>query len=58
MLFVSLIFLYFRGCVSALGTLKERKCAEYQQDTAHFFIFGATLVQQFGFLVVKLPFLQ
>ena len=46
------------GSTPALGTLKERKCAEYQQDTAHFFIFGATLVQQFGFLVVKLPFLQ
>lgn len=30
-------------------TKKQKKIAEYQIDTAIFFLFGATLVQHFGF---------
>ena len=37
MLFNSFVFSYFRGFVSALGTLKFEKCTGFQQVTVHFF---------------------
>lgn len=41
----------FMGSIPLSTTLKFQKIADYQIDTAIFFLFGATFVQQFLFLI-------